>query len=211
MRVRKYKSSDRNSVRDICSDTGLLGDPIDPFMPDRKLWADANSSYYTDIEPESLFILEDKGTILGYLFGCVDSRKEMAYRTKIAPKIFFRILINILAARHLAEIRRLFKWALTKYKLEMPGFPHHYAHLHINLIRDKRAKGWGSKLMKEYFKYLRKKGVEGVFAQVFRYGPQKSFRFFTSLGMKEFEERSNTLWKDFILGEVKLVTVVKRL
>ncbi len=209
--VRKYTPLDREAVRKICCDTGLLGDPIDPFMPDRKLWADASSKYYTDKEPESLFVAESRGKIIGYLFGCVDSRKEIAHRTWLAPRIFIGVLKNILKAKHLAEIRRLLKWSLTKYKIEMPGFPLHYAHLHINLVRGKRAKGVGSDLMNAYFDYLKGKGVEGVFAQVFKYGKQKSYKFFKSFEMEEFESRNNTLWQDFVHGNVYLVTMVKKL
>jgi len=205
-----YTPKDRERVREICCDTGLLGDPIDPFMPDRKLWADASSKYYTDKEPESLFILEDRNKIIGYLFGCLDSRKEMAYRIWLGPRILLAVLSNLLRARHIKEIRRLLKWTLTKYKIEMPGFPISYAHLHIALIRNKRARGWGTKLMKTYFDYLRKNNVEGVFAQVFKHGNNLSYRFFKSLGMEDFEERDNTLWKDFKHGDVKLVTVVKK-
>ena len=210
MRIRKYLPTDREVVRKICCDNGLLGDPIDPFIPDRKLWADASSKYYTDKEPESLFVAESRGKIIGYLFGCVDSRKEMAYRTRLAPRIFLGVLKNVLKAKHLSEIRRLLKWSLTKYKIEMPGFPLHYAHLHINLIHGKRAKGTGTQLMNAYFEYLKTKKAEGVFAQVFKYGKQKSYKFFKSFEMEEFESRRNTLWKDFVPGKVYLVTMVKK-
>ena len=71
MRVRMYNPKDRERIREICCDTGLLGEKIDPFMPDRKLWADANSTYYTDKEPESLFVLDERGRIIGYLFGFI--------------------------------------------------------------------------------------------------------------------------------------------
>jgi hypothetical protein len=211
MRIRKYKESDRDKVREICCDTGLLGDPIDPFMPDRKLWADGNSKYYTDREPESLFILEDKGTVIGYLFGCKDTRKEMAYRARLAPLLLLRVLLNILRRRHISEIARMIKWIYAKYKIEMPSAPISYAHLHINLVHPKRSKGMGTQLMKEYFKYLRKHDVKGVFAQVFKYGKQRSYKFFKSFSMEAYEEKANTLWKDFVPGKISLVTVVKKL
>ena len=93
----------------------------------------------------------------------------------------------------------------------MPGFPSSYGHLHINLIKDRRTVGGGTVLMETYFNYLKKKKVEGVFAQVFKQGSQKSYNFFKSFGMQDFEERNNTLWKDFVQGDVKLVTLVKKL
>ena len=211
MRIRKYRKSDRGRVREICADTALLGDPIDPFLPDRELWVDANTKYYTDKEPESCFVAEDRGRVIGYLFGCVDSRRELSYRWRIAPSILGRVLLDILAARHLAEIKHLLHWFFTRYKFEMPYMPLHYAHLHINVVRSRRSKGVGAKLMKTYFEYLKKKRVKGVVAQVFKHGKQRSYQFFLQQGFEVYLQVPNSLWKNFVPGEVYLVTMVKAL
>ena len=50
-------------MRKLCCDTGFLGDPIDPVYEDRELFADFLTSYYTDHEPESCFLLDVDGTI----------------------------------------------------------------------------------------------------------------------------------------------------
>ena len=209
MLIRKYEESDRARVRAICAMTGLLGDPIDPFLPDQKLWMDANSKYYTDKEPESLFVAEDKGKVVGYIFGCVDSRKELAYRWKIAPVILVRVLFDIIRAKHVKEIKYLIKWFFTKYKIEIPTMPISYAHLHINVLMSKRNKGVGSSLMKKYFEYLKSKNVEGVVAQVFKHGSQRSYKFFKNHGFEEYEAKENTLWENFKPGKVYLVTMIK--
>ena len=56
--IRGYRRSDREAVRKLCCDTGFLGHPIDPVYEDRELFADFLTTYYTDHEPESCFLLE---------------------------------------------------------------------------------------------------------------------------------------------------------
>src|SRR5207244_2139626 len=72
--IRGYRSSDREAVRKLCCDTGFLGEPIDPVYEDRELFADFLTTYYTDHEAESCFLLEVDGEIRGYLLG---SRKQL--------------------------------------------------------------------------------------------------------------------------------------
>ncbi|MCX7869289.1 MAG: hypothetical protein N2322_04990, partial [Terrimicrobiaceae bacterium] len=67
--VRPYRPEDRAAVRALCCDTGYLGKPIDPVFEDRELFADYLTSYYTDFEPESCFVLEQGGKVKGYLLG----------------------------------------------------------------------------------------------------------------------------------------------
>ena len=67
--VRPYAPRDRAVVRRLCCETGFLGKPIDPIFEDRELFADYLTAYYTDIEPESSFVLEQDGVVKGYLLG----------------------------------------------------------------------------------------------------------------------------------------------
>ena len=46
--IRKYGPEDRAAVRKICYDTGLMGDPIDPYFGCIELFADYWMTYYTD-------------------------------------------------------------------------------------------------------------------------------------------------------------------
>ena len=67
--IRSYRSSDREAVRRLCCQTGFLGKPIDPVYEDRELFADFLTTYYTDHEPESSFVIEMDGEMRGYLLG----------------------------------------------------------------------------------------------------------------------------------------------
>ena len=63
--IRSYRTTDRGAVRRLCCQTGFLGEPIDPVYEDHELFADFLTSYYTDKEPESSFVLETDGEIRG--------------------------------------------------------------------------------------------------------------------------------------------------
>src|SRR6478736_6510640 len=67
--VRKYRPSDRESVRALCCDTGFLGKPIDPVFEDRELFADFLTDYYLKHEPDSAFVVLAGCTVKGYLLG----------------------------------------------------------------------------------------------------------------------------------------------
>ena len=84
-RVRPYDRGDRARVREICADTGFLGNPIDPLFQDRELFNDFLTSPYTDAEPECCFVLEnDHGEIEGYLTASKDPAKHGRFlRTRI--------------------------------------------------------------------------------------------------------------------------------
>src|ERR1700760_1107605 len=77
--VRKYRSSDRQSVRELCCETGFLGNAIDPVFEDRELFADYLTAYYTDWEPESSFVLLLNGRIDGYLLGSRRPLRQQIY------------------------------------------------------------------------------------------------------------------------------------
>src|SRR5437870_9756007 len=70
--VRPYVHEDRAAVRHICFQTGYMGEPADFMWRDRESWADMFSGYYTDVEPDSAFVVEIDGSVSGYLLGAVD-------------------------------------------------------------------------------------------------------------------------------------------
>ena len=79
--VRQYEARDREVVRRLCCETGFLGKAIDPVFEDRELFADYLTAYYTDIEPESAFVLEQNGIVKGYLLGsrCPSASSSMGF------------------------------------------------------------------------------------------------------------------------------------
>ena len=92
--IRGYRASDRETVRKLCCDTGFLGEPIDPVYKDRELFADFLTTYYTDHEPESCFLLEVDGEISGYLLGSRKPLQNQLYALYQNVWLFFRALMS---------------------------------------------------------------------------------------------------------------------
>src|SRR6187399_3554221 len=90
--IRGYRRSDREAVRKLCCETGFLGEPIDPVYQDRELFADFLTTYYTDHEPESCFLLEVDGEIRGYLLGSRKPLQNQMYSFVHTMFLFFRAL-----------------------------------------------------------------------------------------------------------------------
>src|SRR5438309_144638 len=72
--VRPFEKRDRESVRKICCDTAYRGQPIERFLSDREVVAELLTAYYTDYEPDSCWVAEHEGKIIGYLTGCRNNR-----------------------------------------------------------------------------------------------------------------------------------------
>jgi GNAT superfamily N-acetyltransferase len=162
--VRKYRPGDRDALRIICYETGLMGDPIEPHFGCLELFADYWMNYYTDHEPESAFIAELDGEIIGYLVGCKDTKRQEEMQAKV---ILPRIRRKLFTFGYKLDRRFFsFMWRYTRSMLrhEFPEEPidDYPAHLHMNLIEGCRSGGVGSKLMSAYFEYLRANGVKGI-------------------------------------------------
>jgi len=74
--IRPYKIEDRDALRALCCNIADRGRPIENFFPDRDVAADMLTQYYTDYEPESTFVVESDGHLVGYINGCMDNRRH---------------------------------------------------------------------------------------------------------------------------------------
>ncbi len=185
--IRPYQNTDRKEVRTVCCDTANLGDPIDTIFPDRDIFADLLSSYYTDYEPESTWIVEKDGVIEGYLTGCLNDRRyQRLMRWRIVPRIAFRAAWKGLLVE--PATWRLFRAALQTLQLggwretgELKRYP---AHFHMNLQPHLRGQGLGEQLLERFLAHARSKKIPGVCAAVRSDNPA-SCRFFQRQGFGE--------------------------
>jgi len=160
LRIRPYRPGDRAAVRRICFETGYMGSPP-PYWPHEASFADVFAGYYTDREPESLFVAELRGRVVGYLTGCVDSR----HATPVARAMLRAALRHGLPlrrgtagflARALADFLRTPDAARDPFR--NPRWP---SHLHINLLPEARGLGGGRALMEAWLARLRELGSPG--------------------------------------------------
>src|SRR5882672_11058012 len=106
--IRGYRGSDREAVRQLCCQTGFLGEPIDPVFQDNELFADFLTTYYTDHEPESSFVLEVDGEIRGYLLGSRKPFRNQLYAFQQNIVLFLRALVRY--PRYNQRSRRFIRW-----------------------------------------------------------------------------------------------------
>lgn len=156
-----------------------MGEPAEKFFDDRKILADIAISYYTDYEPESLFIAENEQEITGYLAGCKDSRRfKKIFSLRIAPKAMLTSIFRGSLFKQ-KNLRFVFSLLISLFKGEMgrldcsKEFP---AHLHINVNGPFRQLGTGTQLMERYLEYLKSNNIGGVHLYSFSDAGQQFFQ-----------------------------------
>jgi ribosomal protein S18 acetylase RimI-like enzyme len=159
--VRPYRASDREAVREIVHATGFMGESAACYWRDARSFADVWTTYYTDVEPESLFVAEESATVVGYLTGCVDSGRAPNPRSAILEQMVRRQLL--LRPGTAGFFWRSMWDALRNPKvpsgdLSDPRWP---SHLHINLLPAGRGRGAGRMLLQTWFARLREVGSPG--------------------------------------------------
>ncbi len=184
LHVRAYTPADRQAVRTIACNTADRGASVDPYVRDRELFADVVTRYYTDCEPQSVWVAEHGGQVVGYLTGCMDTR---AYRRTMLWRILPRGVFRAVARGALCSaqtwrwgVAAIRTWRLGGFQRRVPldRFP---AHLHINIAQEFRGQRIGHQLMERFLAQVCTKRVPGIHVAV-RSDNLPSCRFFERLG-----------------------------
>ena len=207
--IRNYRPSDREAVRTLCCQTGFLGEPIDPVYEDRELFADFLTTYYTDHEPESCFVVEMDGEIRGYLLGCRWPLLNQAYSLYQNVVLFLRALARYF--RYNGASRRFILWTLKNGWREVPAAPRRTPHFHINLLPSARKISTTRALMSAYLSYLYRCGEKRVYGQMVTFESRRGEEMFARYGFKVLNRAEITKYKAFYPESVYLSTVVKTL
>lgn len=159
--VRPYRPADREAIRSIVHATGFMGESADWYWRDAESFAEVWTAYYTDDEPESLYVADDGGTVVGYLTGCVDSRRAPNPRSAILQQMVRRQLLFRPGTAG-------FFWRSMWDALQSPDVPtgelsdpRWPSHLHINLLPPGRGRGAGRRLVQAWLARLREVGSPG--------------------------------------------------
>lgn len=189
--LRRYEPSDRPDVRWICCETADAGGPVERFFNDREFFADFVTRYYTDHEPEALWVVEVGGRVGGYLTGCLDTRRyRRIFLGRILPRIcaralgrgtFFRPQVWRFLAR---EAKRFFMERLRR-GVVLERYP---AHFHINLLQPLRRRQLGRLLVRRFLRQAEVAGVRGVHL-VTRADNHSARRFFERCGFEALTPR----------------------
>ena len=171
LEVRAYRPSDRERVREIACRTAFRNRGHATFLDDARLFADYWTRYYTDLEPESAFVAERDGEVVGYLLGCVDTaRFQRVMARSVAPPIVRALLARLLAGGYArdARARRTLRWLAVRSWREAPDvdlsrFPAHY---HANLLRGAYGSSAYTTMALRFVDRAREAGAAGMHGQV---------------------------------------------
>jgi hypothetical protein len=208
-KIRPYRQADREALRRLCCETGYLGQAIDPVFEDRELFADYLTSFYTDWEPESTFVLEQDGEVKGYLMG---SRRPLLHQ-------FHSFFLNLsLIARGTFRYPRYNKaskafvrWILLNAWREVPAAPRRLPHFHFNLLPEAQSFGGTRELLVQFFNHLRAHGETHVFGQVVTFEERRGAKVFERFGFRVLEKKEITKYRAHRDEPVYLCTVLKDL
>jgi len=198
--IRKYKASDKDSVRKIAFDTALMGEPASAFFDDEEIMQDILTGYFLDYEPQSCWVAESEGKVIGYLMGAIDEAKvNKISGDKILPKVLFKAVFKgiIFKKKCLTFIIYSIK-SLFKGEFKSPHFYSDFpAVLHINIVDGFRSQGIGSKLIAVYLDYLKSNKIKGVhFATL----SDKAAVFYEKLGFSLLYKKSRSYLR-YALGK----------
>jgi len=206
-RVRSYEHRDREAVRYICCETGFMGEPMENQMEGREVFADMWSRYYTDYEPEHLWVAEVEDRVVGYILGALDThRQEQIMREKIAPIIIRKAFTTGFILR-LKTIRFVLKsiMVLRRGELRTLNLGREYpAHLHINLLDGYRGLGLGKQLTQSWLEHLASHGVSALHLVTTTYNKQ-AVAFYKRMGFKPLFESPLSLYEGMIAEPVALL------
>ena len=207
--IRSYQPSDRAAVRHLCCQTGFLGEPIDPVYEDLELFADFLTTYYTDHEPESSFVIERGGELCGYLLGSRKPLRNQVYSFYQNICLFGRALIRY--PRYNERSRLFIRWILMNGWREVPAAPSRTPHFHINLLPDARKMSTTRSLLSAYFSYLHRAGEKRVYGQIVTFESRRGEQMFERYGFRVLNRAEITKYKSFHPESVYLSTVIKNL
>ena len=207
--IRRYQRQDREAVRFLCCETGFLGKAIDPVFEDRELFADYLTRYYTDIEPESSFVLVQGGVVKGYLLGSYRPARQQLFNFFNNLALFCRGMAKY--AFYNRATRDFIGWILRNARHEVPVTPRRCAHFHFNVLPEAQGLAHVTKLMNCYLDHLRSNGVKQVYGQVVTFESRRGARVFERYGFHVIERKEITKYRKTHPEPVYLTTVLREL
>lgn len=177
--IRKFNQKDRAAVRKISVETAFMGEASSRFFDAQEIIADALTLYFTDYEPESCFVAEQEGRVVGYLTGAKDTQRiSRVFGQSVGLKLFFKAMASaVFFKRKNLEFIFNFLKSLFRREFKMPSLYEGYpATLHMNIEAPYRGRGIGEKLLSAFLDYLAKENVRGVYLATMSEAGKNFFR-----------------------------------
>lgn len=183
MHIRTFQERDRPALRKLALRAGQ-GSPTESLWGHPESEARIYLEPYMDHEPDSLFLAESDGELLGYLTGCVDSDTFPSEDRRIADAIrAHRLILHRQPALFFARsafdaVRAVVRRTPSAGEIHDPRWP---SHLHINVVPEARGTGAADGLMERWFERLRSAGSPGCYLQTLVENT-RAVRFFQRMG-----------------------------
>lgn len=207
--IRPYRRSDREAVRRLCCDTGYLGKAIDPVFEDRELFADYLTRFYTDWEPESVFVHEQDGEVKGYLMGSRRPFLHQLHNFFLNLSLFARGMYRY--PRYNKASKAFVRWILLNAWREVPAAPRRLPHFHFNMLPEAQGFATAREILVQFLNHLRAHGETHVFGQVVTFEERRGAKVFERFGFQVVEKKEITKYRAHRDEPVYLCTVLKDL
>lgn len=209
--VRPYRPEDRKKIRALCCETGFFGSPIERIFIDKEWFADLNTKYYLKYEPNSCFVAESEGQLIGYTLGCAKPKKyNFLFISTIAIPLFLKAFLKCLLGIYDKKSRLFILGLVFKASRQRPKRLKNAAHLHMNIKKGFRSSGVGRAMGKALVLNYIQNGVEWVCGETFHSDKIRTMDYYAPWGFKIYDKKLTTLFGDK-MGDVYLLTVVGNL
>ncbi|HTV43287.1 MAG TPA: GNAT family N-acetyltransferase [Candidatus Sulfotelmatobacter sp.] len=209
--VRHYKPEDREAIRQICCDTGFLGNPIETIFSDREIFADLFTNPYLDYGPNWAWVAEDGGKVVGYLLGSISASFNytlMYSGFQTTVKMIKRAATGCYAGH--PRSRHFIRWLLTSGYREQPKHPENAAHLHLNVEKSHRGRGLGLRLWQAFEQQLETSGIRTCYGAFFSRPRRRPEAVYSKLGFSVFDRKATTIFQPEISEPVEIVCVHRK-
>jgi GNAT superfamily N-acetyltransferase len=209
--IRKFKPEDRESVRDIAWETAFMGESAEVFFSGKEILADFLTLYFTDYEPDSCFVAVFANRVQGYLIGSMDCRiLSLTFMNKIMCGLIMKSIFSGAVFRR-KNLKMIFAFFLSflKGEFNMKEVNKDYpATLHINLRKDFRKQGIGTRLISAFEEYLKGKKVKGVYLATMS---STAGDFFRNQGFSLFNQYRRSYFRHVSGQDIIVYIYVKKL
>jgi hypothetical protein len=207
--VRRYTRNDRAAVRQICCETGFLGQPIDRVFEDRDLFADFFTDYYLRWEPEAAFVVTVDDSVTGFLLGCRYPLRHQLFSIAQGLPLAAKGLLRYRG--YTPATRRYLWWILRNARNEVPPAPRRIGHFHVNFLPQARGIAVFRATLEAFLRFLAEQGVAQISAQMVTFDDRRGFALLERYGFRVLNRSRITKFKEFTNEAVYLSTILRDL
>lgn len=209
--LRPLQRSDAGAVRQICCETGFLGQDIEPICTDRELFAALMVDPYLDYALDWGIVAEHEGQVVAYLLGAPPDFDASVFR--VAAQATLKMLGRAAAGSYRDQPQTLhfLQWLLFRSYRERPLRPASAAHMHFNVRNTERGHFLGLHLWQQFETLLRQRGVPHYYGELFSWPAHRPERPYRRYGLQVYDRVPTSLFDHACDCEVENICVYKRL